>query len=215
MTLYLDTREPDSAFVELTKRGLKPKLVKLEVGDIAFGNVVIERKTINDMLHSVKTNRLFNQLKNMTVAEKKLLVLVGRLPDSYSTMSKLKRNIILGALFTAWFSYGVPFAVFERESEYYDMIQRGYKRFGETGKGKKPLMLPKKSDTPSEMAEDMLTMIRGIGRGRAKIILKHFGTLSNLVKASPKDVMFLRTKKVPAKALTTLIDTFTVVFENE
>ena len=72
----VDSREP-SSISKLLKKYKIPYIIKLlPVGDLAYGEIVIERKTVIDLANSVKTGRIWRQLKELELIDGKPILLV-------------------------------------------------------------------------------------------------------------------------------------------
>ena len=68
--VIVDRREEKSAVPSLLiKHGLSVRFDVLEVGDYALpGDILIERKTVNDFISSILDGRLFDQALNLSKA---------------------------------------------------------------------------------------------------------------------------------------------------
>jgi ERCC4-type nuclease len=60
--IVVDSREPNEILELVKKLNYFTEVQNLEVGDIQFGNILIERKDIGDLINSVRDNRLWEQL---------------------------------------------------------------------------------------------------------------------------------------------------------
>ena len=96
--IQIDTREPPTTFAAFCKQTeLEVEEKFLEVGDIQFGSIIIERKTINDFLRSIRKAlfwKKFNVMKNeyklailyLEGSEEDVLKAVDRTKFSWSSM---------------------------------------------------------------------------------------------------------------------------------
>lgn len=80
-TIIIDSREANAEYVWYLKEAsqfcVTEKLLKS--GDIAIGNLGIERKTVSDFLLTLNEGRLFNQLQNLKSSyPRQLLLIEGR-----------------------------------------------------------------------------------------------------------------------------------------
>ena len=75
-TIIVDSREKNSLVLSyLYEKNANVKKEKLEVGDYQIGDLIIERKTLSDFIHSIKTNRLKEQIKSLMQYEKRIIML--------------------------------------------------------------------------------------------------------------------------------------------
>jgi len=106
--VYVDERERNSGIPEILKSfGLTIIYKMLDVGDyIINDSLVIERKRVDDLIHSVFDGRFFDQLSKLVdVCDTPLLVIEGDLNDIRYLTSKWRA--IEGALITAILRFGV------------------------------------------------------------------------------------------------------------
>ena len=61
----VDSREPSSIKKLLKRYKIPFEVDELPVGDLAYGNIIIERKTIHDLANSVINGRIWGQLRNL------------------------------------------------------------------------------------------------------------------------------------------------------
>ncbi len=105
--LYLDTREDiketqhfSSLFSELCTVPLQ--IAQLKTGDVVFGDICFERKTISDFVGSILGNekdekgRIFSQSERMLKSFRKQYVFVTQTLDDYK--GNVHRHCILGGL---------------------------------------------------------------------------------------------------------------------
>jgi ERCC4-type nuclease len=179
--IILDSREP--AWVHGLKFGGAAKMVTaLDFGDAwitaASGDMIcVERKAPNDLLGSIKDNRLFNQvagIRNKTPWA--YLVVTGILSATVSgkvvaeeRVSGWDWNSVQGALLTVQ-EMGVRVVVCQSDQDYESTICRIASRDRKPEHVIEPLTQPKFM-SPGEI---MLTALPGIGLERAQTLLKEF-----------------------------------------
>jgi len=79
LKVEVDDREPEEIFNEFDKLQFAYLKKRLEVGDVVFGDLVIERKEIKDYVSSLFDGRLKSQVERMKDFKKKFIIVVGNL----------------------------------------------------------------------------------------------------------------------------------------
>lgn len=106
--IYVDSRERDKRILEvLNVLGAEIKFQQLEVGDyVCSQDVVVERKTTDDLLTSIIDQRLFTQLNEMQRNyAKPLMIIEGT--DLFEKRN-MHPNAIRGVLASIVLDYSVP-----------------------------------------------------------------------------------------------------------
>lgn len=179
--ILLDSREP--AWVHDLKFGGAMKMVTaLDYGDAwvtaANGDMIcIERKAPNDLLSSIKDNRLFNQVAGIRAKTPwAYLVITGILTSTVNgkviadeRVSGWDWNSVQGALLTVQ-EMGVRVVFTESDQDYEATVNRLCSRERKPEFVIEPLAQPKFM-SPGEI---MLTALPGIGLERAQTLLREF-----------------------------------------
>jgi len=164
----------------------------LTVGDYQLNNLIAERKTMPDLIGSVKDGRLFLQAGKLAkINESSIIILEGTLRDLLH--SGMRREAIQGTLITLMLRFGIPvlrsnspeesarlmlYAArqIERENTFGD---RSIKKWRYRGKTQK--------NSINQM--HVLQGIPGVGTRLATQILKRFGSIATLCKASKEELL--------------------------
>lgn len=190
------------------KKFCHPEAIKLPVGDLLIANdagaLVMERKTVRDLISSIRSNRLWTQLLGMMKADeilgyevkRRLLVIQGGFWE-YTNVSSVNEerlwSTVMGALLSINFVYDTPCIVCENNFAFETflriLVQREAKgkndRFPEARWHKKPLSrLPVK-----DVKQYVLDAIPTIGEARAKKLLESYGTISDIAKSNKSELM--------------------------
>lgn len=223
MGILVDSNEPFSIKRKLKKAGIPFQVKRLKVGDYAWNTVGIERKEAHDFYNSIygrgnKKGRLFEQLYQLKQYKIPILVVQGNLyPEKrYLHIGKGRRitvpltkeekdrrlktkNSILARL---PFSYSIYFFNVQDEDEFIEFL--GYLYLSTIDRETyKPVS--RKGQSIEEIKENMLTALPGIGRKRAKAILKEM-TIQELANSPLEDILKIKGlgKKRAAKILEAL-----------
>jgi Fanconi anemia group M protein len=187
--LFADYREKGSGVVkELVELGVDVKLEMLKTADyILSSRCGVEFKTTEDFVQSIIDGRLLEQLKDLKRNFERPLLVVEGIEDIYS-LRNIHPNAIRGMLATIAVSYGIPvlrtrdlqdtaslLLMIARREQSED--KRDFSPHGE----KKPMTL-------KESQEYVVSALPNIGPNLAKELLKHFGSVKNVMNASEDDL---------------------------
>lgn len=190
--IAVDHRE-DELFDEFFKGwGAEVDRRVLDVGDfLCSSRVVVERKTRSDFESSIIDGRLFTQLPNlMQNYERVIIVIEGTSPDE-----RVSRSALLGAYAAIMTDFGASL-IFTRDKESTaDLIFNLAKHEQIAKKTPMRIYAKKHTNTPSQAARAIIEMLPSIGPKMSKKLLKHFGTVEDLTRASEKDIAFVVGKK--------------------
>jgi Fanconi anemia group M protein len=204
MKVLVDNRE--TSIVGLLKGISDCEVVTLPVGDLLIasdsGALVIERKTVSDLVGSIKSNRLWDQLLRLMKADeilgyevKRRLVIHGGFWE-YTNVSPVDEQrfwgSVFGALLEVLFVYDTPFVVCENNYAFEVFLRILLNRERE---GKHDV-LPKArwyrkpvSRLPvKDVKHYLLDTIPMIGEVHAKNLLDHYGSIVNIAKSSKNEL---------------------------
>ena len=187
LTIIADYREFQSGIpTMLLKREIETKLENLSAGDYLVNDqILVERKTAEDFVQSIISNRLFYQCEKMKWnSYHHLLVIEG---NPYTTKHKISREAIKGALLSISTAWQIPVMFTKDKIETFDLlistgnqilkskipnIRRGYK--------------PKK---PKNQQLYLLQGLPEIGPALAYRLLLHFGSVKKIMRATEKQLL--------------------------
>lgn len=170
--------------------GVKVELSRLEIGDyLCAYDVVVERKTAVDFIASIMDRRLFEQVAKMVAGyETAILVLEG---DVYATRSGIAPTALDGTL--SWLATLSGITVLPSTGvEHSARLIATIARHAQHGLGYE---IPLRHAKPKHLGVQQQYLVEGlpgIGPGRAKDLLKHFGTPGRLFAASVGDLREVR-----------------------
>lgn len=182
-SVMIDNREPQS--IQSLKFGGVPCVrLQLECGDLWASTddgemLIIERKTVSDLLSSIKDGRLFQQVTAIRAKSKwGYLMVTGALTHSLdghviteNRTTGWRFDDVAGALLTVQ-ELGVSLIHCQSDSHYEDAIIRLARR---DRKATKPIE-PRTQAHVLTDAEKILTSLPGIGLERAGLLLGEFGS---------------------------------------
>ncbi len=188
--VFVDQREIRSHVAQaLEKLGLDIVLRTLEVGDyVVSDRVGIERKTVEDFLSTLIDGRdLFGQISDLVrTFERPLLIIEG---EGLYTTRQVNPNSIRGVLTSIAIDFRVPIIFSRDEEDTAALISTIAKR--EQGDTKKEINLHGKRTalTLKEQQEYVISSMPEIGPVVAKNLLRHFGSIERVMRASREELM--------------------------
>lgn len=218
MKLFVDYRERHlSRLLEEVCEELV--FTHLLIGDYLFvsdsNTVIVERKTVNDFLGSVRNGRLWDQLLRMMKAEhvldhpvkRRVLLLHGNFKDYFESVYlripeneydvSLRWSQLMGAFQEIVYCYNTPIFHAEDDLAFKAFIRILTKREISGSNDKLPKATwyrrPKKSDLPvKDLKKFVLSSFPGVGDQLAENLLLHFNTIQGIACASIEEL-----RKVP------------------
>ena len=210
-----DTREGNSKVIRhLSEMEMDVKVQAMTVGDYQVSDeVVIERKTAKDFVESIIDKRLFKQARTLIEEFKRpLIILEG--DDLYSGM--INPNAIRGSIASIALDFGISIIPTRNAQDTAAMIKRIAIREQD---GEKTPIQTRTDRKPVNLWEQQLFIIESlpnIGPVNAKNLLKHFGTVANVINASESQLQEVEgIGKKTAANIRKVVDSKYLYFQNE
>lgn len=192
--IIVDYREKGSGVPEeLVRLGAPVRFNVLDVGDyIVGGELCIERKSASDFVSSVVSKRLFEQVRMLTEAyEKPILMLEGALSEALR-FRKVGHPQVYGAL-AAVVSMGVTVLstpdCFSTARVIYHLYRLSSGSSANLMREQNPVKSVERRGSSIEVVQlNMIASIPGIDVELARRILLHFGTPRRFFKAAPSEL---------------------------
>ena len=193
LTLLVDSREPKETFAKIQKKlsklDVETKFEFLDISDYLFPEVAIERKR-NDIITSLMSKRIFEQLYNLKEYENPILVITT--PNIWKLFYKSKSKYIdkayFGFLASCILDFKIPVIKLDDDDEFVELLFYIAKNLSSEGKSTIPVTKPKKSMSIEKKRIYMLAQTDGLGFKKAKEILNKYGSIAKLSKASVKEL---------------------------
>jgi len=181
--IIVDTREKQSlVFSELVSLHANVSREKLEVADFLVGSIAIERKTYADFCSSITSQRLYNQLQDLSQYDKPLLLLEG---FYYNYGEHLHENVIRSSCLAITTKFHIPILYTRDETDTARWLIAAARR---EERGKQMISL-RKSKRPKDIESQkryILESFPKIGPTSACKLLEKFGSLKDIFSASKK-----------------------------
>jgi len=130
----MDDREPPKMFsIAENVGGIEFHKKRLKTGDYICGDVIIERKTIDDFCTSIIDNRLTNQITKMKAQFTHIYILVSGTIDQRT--STIHENCILGKMASIIVKHKVPLLFVENDFQLVYLMKRLFERHLDEKKG--------------------------------------------------------------------------------
>jgi DNA excision repair protein ERCC-4 len=188
-TIVADDREARGVVLKALRRheAVRLSLQRLPVGDYLVDNaLLLERKTLPDLVASIKDGRLFGQGLRLARAPLRVaIILEGRSQDLAD--SRMRREAIQGALVTLTVFLGIPLLRSMDPEETASLILLAARQARAYASG----MLPRKGKRPrgkTRVQGRILQGLPGVGPERARRLLERFGTIEAVFTA-PADAL--------------------------
>lgn len=184
--IHTDSREKASGIIDLLRKRDNVTIFDshLPVGDYSVGGgIVIERKSANDFLNSMRDDRFHEQALNMVLhAVRPVYLLEG---DIYSTRSEFSVESLSGAV--AWLhAQGISVVPSSSPRATAETIFFMAKN-AQVDMRNVPLRSKKPKVTELNV-KLVLESLPGIGAGGSEKLINHFGSIRGLMTATPEQI---------------------------
>ena len=213
--VYADSREGNSKVIRhLTEMEIDVQVRPMAVADYQVSDeVAIERKTAKDFVDSIIDKRLFKQAKELSEEFKHpIMILEG--DDLFTGF--INPNAIRGSMASIAIDFGISILPTRNAQDTAAMIKRIAIR--EQNGERTPIQI-RTDKKPVSLLEQQLFIVESlpnIGPVNAKNLLKHFGSVSNVLNASESELQEVEgIGKKTAKDIRNVIDSKYLYFEKE
>ncbi len=182
-----DYRENPSGIPDLLiKEGVNIELTELKCGDYVINNqVLVERKTKDDFVQSLVSNRLFLQCRRIKANKKRPLIVIEG--DPCKTQHRISSQAIKGALLSISVSWQVPVLFTADKSETVNLLITIAKQLI---KDDIPVLRP--GYKPKRLKNRKLFFIQGlpeVGPVLALRLLNRFRSVERMMTASHEELL--------------------------
>jgi ERCC4-type nuclease len=184
--IIIDIHEKNSLILSelATSKEIELEIQSLKIGDYLIGNLAIERKTINDLISSIISKRILNQIENLKNYEKKLLIIEGNIKDLNQNLN-INPNIIKGFILSCIINHNLPVIETKDYKETSKILLILAKQLLKNSTPTFHSRIPK---TIEEQKQYILEAFPNIGPKTAKKLLEKFQTLNKVFNANEEDL---------------------------
>lgn len=192
--IIIDYREKNSLVIsEIKKLEMNYEIKELKIGDYIINNIIIERKTINDFIESMKNKRLLKQIENLKQYKKPLLIIEG-LEQEWLYNEKEERihsNAIRGFILSILLKHNIPiiFSKNPQDTAKYISVIANKKQTNMS------LNIKRKTLNKKEQMKFIIEGFPGIGPKTSEKLLDEFKTIKNIINAPEKELEKILRKK--------------------
>ena len=140
---------------------------------------------------SVMSNRLYEQLNNLSQFKHPILVIVeeNKWKDFYFSKSRYVHKQYIGTLTTLVAKYpNIKVVHLDSDDEFVDFIDSLYNKLTSESKSSRPTLKSRKPKNMKEEKENVLSQISGVGIPLSKKLLKEYKSINGVANASEKDL---------------------------
>lgn len=196
LNLKIDFREQNAGILEIIDKEYDNKidysLHHLKIGDYILENkVIFERKTLPDLLQSIKDGRIFRQAYKMSHHHMNgVFILEGTKKDIRE--NNMKRETVQGALIHLSVFLGIPVLRSKNMNETVKLMYFTGKQMNNYKLGKKKIYLQSKKnyyypDIYKEQVK-LLQSLPDIGTTRAVKLLENFGCIKDIILSDKRQL---------------------------
>lgn len=188
VTIIVDAAESASGIPAMLSRrpGVTIETRRLESGDyIPHPAWVVERKSNSDFAASIMDGRLFSQVKLMQAEQQTVVLLIEG--DVHATNSAIADESLHGALSWLLTGEGVRLVYSRSTADSAGLIFRMALHLSHGLGYEIPLRVAKPKDMPV-LAQYLVEGLPGVGPGRARALVEHFGSVRALMSATEQDM---------------------------
>lgn len=181
MEIQIDYRE--RKIIEIfNSQNIQHKVFTLDIGDILIGNILIERKTLADLVASIKDGRYHEQKARLKQYAGKVIFLI----EGYLERSNPNYDMILGSMVSIQFKDNFLLYQTKNIDDSVDFILRVIKKYNEFsefqgGYFDSVSVKKKENFTPELYYLSILTEIPSVSKSIAQEIQKVCPTLPDLI----------------------------------
>ena len=185
--IIADVHEKNSLVLTQLHKSLEINLeIKpLKIADYMINDIAIERKTISDLISSMINKRLIQQLQQMQIYKKSLLIIEGDLDEvinEENNMAKALRGLLVSISTNSQTSI-------IRTQDYEDTAKYLITLAKQQLKPNQDISLHSRiPKTKKEQKQYILESFPNIGPAKAKQLLKKFKTIQQTINAKEKDL---------------------------
>ena len=192
ITVVVDDRERQSGIPAILSDmpGVKMIVQRMSLGDYLLDNrLIFERKTLKDLIYSIIDGRIFSQAARLAYSDYlPIVILEGTSSDIQEF--KMKREAMQGALIYISVILRIPVLRSTSPAETADLMLQTARQVQKAADG----TVQRHGGAPKGKYRQQMLILQGlpgIGKKRAKQLIKRFKTVENVVNATYEELMDL------------------------
>jgi len=205
--IIVDDREPLELYKRLEKKvgrfrkksNLQVEISRdrIEIGDYLLPNgICIERKSFNDLILSIISGRIWEQIKAISEYENPMIAITNtnlKWRNMYFSNSRYIHKSYYGFLFTLFTKYpNIKVCHFDDDLDFIDFLNSSIQKIYSTKKTSRPIKkFRKATNNLDEIRENILVQIPGLGLEKARDLLSEFGSIREISQKSIKQLQYV------------------------
>ena len=188
--IIVDFREDKQIINKLKSHNIDIKIDDLEVGDYLLPNgIAIERKE-RDILQSISSGRIWEQMKNLSQYEHPILCIITQniWKDIYYTSNRNIHKSYFGAISTIIYKFNIPVLTFQDKDDFITFLITLHNKSISNKQSSRPKPMIRKPRNNNEILENIIAQIPGISINKAKRLLSKYHTIKDIMNASTEDI---------------------------
>jgi len=202
--IYIDTREPKNLAHLIRATGIPVEVKSLEVGDITWSNIGIERKTSQDFFSSIWSrepeNNLFSQLYQLKQYEIPILIIEGNLFTQFKFVGKRRVSIPakeykmrIKTAYTILSKLPIRYKIYHYiVPNLSSLIQLVHSLYLNTLDTKSYAPVSRKGKSLEEIKENMICCVPGFGRKTSRALLEDIPSIRELCNILESEIFYPR-----------------------
>ena len=187
--IYVDTREPKAYYEYLKHCGFDVERVTLDTGDYVCGPVVVERKSMQDFIHSIVDQRIHLQAQRLSEHPVPILLITGKYSDipHFGQSLGVTPDQITGEIASLVVRYGLRSVIWT-----YDDLEGviiAAKICKKVAEGKLDIPRIVRKAKHDDMRVSALVNLLRINRRLAQNLLRKFKTVRRVIEATDDELM--------------------------
>ena len=186
--LIVDSRETNSGIPALLRRAGVPLVQQeLAAGDYQIGDVLLERKSANDLAASILDGRLFPQAEALSNAAARPMLLIEG--DIRAIASRMHEDALPGAISALALYWHVNILWAPDPPSIARLLERMWRHTNEGLGYEVPLRVRKPAaKADGAVAQYLIEGLPGVGPETARRLVQHFGTARRVFSATPQQL---------------------------
>ena len=201
--LVVDSREQDNVTKMLDNLGVVYTRETLETGDYQMFTedgfeVIMERKTVPDLIGSLMSGRLEEQMRRLSEKPCPMLLVTGSFKDykRFAKFSKFTAEQLQGAIASCIVKYGLRCVIWIMAADDHPNatgLGIGIKVLKKISEGKLDKIPPRRIKKRGNLAQiEIIHILFGIPVNTAEVMLKEIGNIRNILNAEDEDLLKIR-----------------------
>jgi ERCC4-type nuclease len=174
--------------------GTEVEVRRLEAGDYLIGGeppVSVERKTVQDLVNSLKGGRLWDELRKLKAMDGTHVLIVEGQLASIRRYSRFSLESLMGLLASIALDWSILIIPSQNASTTAKLLSIMARRGSEAGGGRIPIYKPK-AESPDDELLRIVASFPMVSSVKARSLLEAFGSVRAIVNASKEELMSVR-----------------------